>query len=136
MRNLGELRSRAPHGVLLALLVGLMARLARWLCCVRVVEIDGAWYARLAERLSDGAYEGLVPGPEVMFPPLYPAGIAALAATGLDPVTAGRLLSLAGGLAVIVLGWRLARRLGGDRAATATAWFLALAPAQIASSVA
>lgn len=100
------------------------------------IENDGAEYARIAQNITQGhGYVGLQPGPELLFPPLYPALIATLSPIfGIEH--AGRVVSLLLGSALPVPAYLLATRLFGRRTAIAAAAFVAFNPMLIAYSTA
>jgi 4-amino-4-deoxy-L-arabinose transferase-like glycosyltransferase len=114
-------------------LLAAIPRLARILFFTPLVETDGAEYCRMAENLLHGnGYEGLLPGTELMFPPLYPLLIAGvMAVTGLASVAAARVVSLAAGLALVAIMTLLVDRMAGRRAAWIGGVLTALLPATV-----
>lgn len=100
-----DLGSRQPElWVLLCLLVAAsfavrVAALAHW--GTGAIESEGAEYTTIAENLRNGVgYVGLVsPGPQLVFPPLFPLLIAAASFVTHNYEWAGRVVSLVlGGL--------------------------------------
>jgi len=81
------------------------------------IESEGAEYARIAENLRHGlGYVGIVtPGPELMFPPLYPLLIAAFSFLTRDYLWAGRLVSLLFGALLPLPAYGIASRLFNRR---------------------
>ncbi len=107
-----------------------------------IIESDGAYYAGLAGALLRGDFAH---GLSTVWPPLYPALIAAFAAVphafgaALTPElleNAARCVSLAAGVALWIPLTRLARRVGGDDAARVTLAFAAVHPRLVQFSAA
>jgi hypothetical protein len=99
---------------------------------IAVPSNDAAQYLSVARHLlaGEGAvtsivyYEehvaiGGIPVPQTVFPPGYPAAIAALSATGIPPQDAALLVGLASLFGSVALMVALSRRMGRSRAATA-----------------
>lgn len=84
---------------------------------------DGGWYAAIAQ---DGYAD---PERSTAFFPLYPAAMKVLGTLlGGHPVLAGVLISLAAGIAAVVVLHRLTAELLGEAAANRTVLFLSLYP--------
>jgi 4-amino-4-deoxy-L-arabinose transferase-like glycosyltransferase len=100
------------------------------------IENDGAEYAQIAQNLLHGrGYTGLQPGPELLFPPLYPALMAALSPiSGVEH--AGRLVSVLFGVALPIPVYLIARRVYGKTTGVVAAAAVALNPLLIAYSTA
>ena len=115
--------------VLLALLVAasFAVRVAAWgYWRTGAIESEGAEYARIAENLRNGVgYQGIVsPGPQLVFPPLFPVLIAGASLVTHDYELAGRLVALVLGallpLPVFGIASRLFNRNAGFIAAALT----------------
>jgi hypothetical protein len=80
--------------IVVASLVVRLAALKHW--GTGAIESEGAEYARIAQNLRNGVgYVGIVtPGPELMFPPLFPLLIAGASFVTDSYVRAGRFVSL------------------------------------------
>jgi len=87
---------------------------------------EGAEYARIAENLRNGlGYVGIAtPGPELMFPPLFPLLIALSSMITSDYEWAGRLVAIIFGAALPLPVYGIASRLF-DRTAALTAALIA-----------
>jgi len=98
-------------------LLALVLRLPRFLTA-QVVLTEGTTYATIAGNLAAGrGYIGILGVQDFFVPPLYPLQMAGLVRLGLDPLWAGRLLSLIlGALLPLPICW-LARELSGRRIA-------------------
>jgi len=98
-------------------LLALALRLPRFLTA-HVVLTEGTTYASIARNLASGrGYVGILGVQDFFVPPLYPLLMAGLVRLGLDPLWAGRWLSLIlGTLLPLPIYW-LARELSGRRAA-------------------
>lgn len=128
--------SGAGHWLVLGIvLLGLLLRLY-WISVeFPVFEGDECEYLRLAQNLVEhGTYVGLFEGPEVMYPPLFPALIAAFSFVTGSYETAGKLVTLLAGLGLIVAIFALARRLYGLRIGVIAAILAAFHPAFICLS--
>ena len=102
---------------------------------VQVIENEGADYARLARNLLSGnGYVGMLGGPEIIFPPLYPMLIGAVSVVTGDTETAGRLISMATGTLLPVPMFLLTEMVFERRAAFAAALIAAVSPMLIALS--
>lgn len=121
---------RPARELTLILLLALGVRILRILYFTDVVEIEGSEYGRIAQNLArDGSYVGLIEGPELMLPPLYPFAIAAVAPlTGDDVVLAGRVVSCLASMVTVLACWLLALRTAGVRAARWTGLLVAVVP--------
>ncbi|HEU5479965.1 MAG TPA: glycosyltransferase family 39 protein, partial [Candidatus Tumulicola sp.] len=132
-----RLRAASAEPWVAALVVlGLALRLWWLFTHTNAIEKDGAEYARIAQNVLHGhGYVGLQPGPELLFPPLYPALLA-----GLSPIFgiehAGRVISLLLGSALPIPAYLVGRRLFGRRTGIAAAAFIAFNPILIAYSTA
>lgn len=120
--------ARRSRDLGLILLLALAARVLRIVLVADVVETEGSEYGRIATNLLQGnGYVGLIEGPELMLPPLYPYAIAATAGVlGADVETAGRIVSCLASLVTVAACWLLALRAGGPGAARWTGWLTAL----------
>jgi 4-amino-4-deoxy-L-arabinose transferase-like glycosyltransferase len=94
------------------------------------IESEGAEYARIAENLRHGlGYVGIVtPGPELMFPPLFPWLIAGFSFLTRDYVWAGRLVSLVFGALLPLPAFGIASRLFNRRVGLIAAALFMLHP--------
>lgn len=92
-----------------------------------LIENDGSQYISIARNLLDGhgnasstlMYEsqlrtGLLPSPQTVWPPGFPAAIALLMKLGVDPGWAGFLLSLLAWGVIWTLTFKLLRRAGAS----------------------
>ena len=132
------MRATLTRDLLLVVGLALIVRLARLVFLAPVVEVEGSEYGRIAENLLAGnGYVGLIEGPELMLPPLFPVAIAAMSwLTGADVVLAGRLVSLLAGLVTIVALYLIGMRCGGRRVALWTGLCAATLPGLVLSSTA
>ncbi len=81
---------------------------------------DSPWYARIATSGYEGSSDGRMH--DIAFFPLYPLAIAALSrSTGLAPLLAGQIVSLAALVGALVVLALLAREEGFDELATVRA---------------
>ena len=126
------------RALLLPLLVAALLRGGVIAFFTPVVEGDGTEYCRLAENLAQsGRYVGMLPGNELMFPPLHPLAAAGLSRLfKLSIPLAARLVSLISGLGLLVFLSLLAGRISGPGAARLTAWLSALLPGLVLSATA
>ncbi len=89
------------------------------------IAVDSATDLKLAEAFTRGRYlEGIDPAR----PPLHPFLVSLLWYLTGELELAARLLSLVCGVAVVLLGFLLARRLYDERVALVTAFFIAIHP--------
>jgi 4-amino-4-deoxy-L-arabinose transferase-like glycosyltransferase len=118
------------RGLWILLLAAALLRLWRIAAGAAVLEGDGCEYARLAENLRAGhGYRGMLAGPEIMLPPLFPVLIAGLSGgLGLDADRTGRLLSCAASLGLVVAAGLLHARAARADAARASMLLFALSP--------
>ena len=131
--------ARAPRDNLTLfglLALALVVRVIWWAAYVEVIENEGVEYVRLAWNLFHGrGYVSIFGGAHTLFPPLYPLLIGLIAPVAGSEETAARLISLAGGLALVGAGYLVARRTFGDRVALLAGALLGLHPVLIALSV-
>jgi hypothetical protein len=122
----------------LILLLALTVRVLRIVLFTSVVEVEGSEYGRIAENLLLGqGYVGLLPGHELMLPPLYSVCIAVMSLfTGGDLVLAGRTVSLCAGLITVCALYILALRQGGRVIARWTGVLAACLPILVSTSAA
>jgi 4-amino-4-deoxy-L-arabinose transferase-like glycosyltransferase len=94
------------------------------------IESEGAEYARIAENLRKGVgYVGIVtPGPELMFPPLFPALIYVFSFVTGSYAAAGRLVSLVLGTLLPLPVYGIASRLFSNRVGIVAAGLVTLHP--------
>ena len=94
------------------------------------IESEGAEYARIAENLRKGVgYVGIVtPGPELMFPPLFPLLISGVSFFTGSYVRAGRLVSLILGTLLPLPAFGIASRLFNRRVGFVAAVLVMLHP--------
>jgi 4-amino-4-deoxy-L-arabinose transferase-like glycosyltransferase len=91
----------------------------------RAIEMDGVWYAQIAERFANGAFSEAL---RSIFPPFYPLVIALFHLVIPDLEMAGRLVSLACGLLLICGSYLALRRFLGAKKALWGAFFIAIHP--------
>jgi 4-amino-4-deoxy-L-arabinose transferase-like glycosyltransferase len=119
------------HGTATAVILGAtvagLALRILWLTVYpRVIENEGAEYARLAENLLAGrGYVGVFGGPHALFPPLFPILIGLVTSLTHNSEVSARLISLIAGTAAIWPLCRLGRMIGGQVAELAAAAFAA-----------
>jgi 4-amino-4-deoxy-L-arabinose transferase-like glycosyltransferase len=103
-----------------------------------MVGSEGAEYATIARNIMSGrGYSGLVTeGPELIFPPLFPALIAAFSFLTNDFEWAGRLVSMIFGALLVVPTYLIARRIFGRRTALFAGALVAVHPFLIRYSIA
>lgn len=101
------------------------------------IETEGAEYARIAENLRNGVgYVGIAtPGPELMFPPLFPMLIAAASLLTNDYEWAGRIVSFVLGAILPIPVFGVASRLFGRKTAVVAALIAAFYPLFINLSI-
>jgi 4-amino-4-deoxy-L-arabinose transferase-like glycosyltransferase len=115
-------------------LVALVSRIG-WLHFHQfVLNADGAEYARCAENLLRGRFDGIWSRPEVIFPPLYPILIAAASFFTRDIEAAARTVSTLCGALLVIPVFYLVRRLYGQRVAVIATSIVALHPILLAIS--
>jgi len=118
------------------LLLALLLRVLWWSAFPLVISNEGSEYARLAQNLFRGAgYVGKYGGLNVNFPPLYPVCIGLLTLVVGSEEVAGRLISLASGIALVGVVYLTAGRLFDRRAAVVAGLMAACHPLLIATSV-
>lgn len=103
-----------------------------------MVGSEGAEYATIARHIVSGdGYAGLVTeGPELIFPSLFPALIAAFSFLTNDFEWAGRLVSMIFGALLVVPTYLIAQRIFGRRAALLAGALVAFHPFLIRYSIA
>ena len=81
-----------------------------------VIENEGAEYTRIAMNLASGhGYVGLMAGPEMLFPPLYPVLIRIGMFLFQDAVTSARAVSIIAGTLLVLVLFLTANLLYGKR---------------------
>jgi hypothetical protein len=132
-----EERTESDRRTMWAVLaIAVACRLAWWTLRISVIENEGVEYARIAETWFGGeGYLGVLGGPEVMFPPLYPALIGVVSWLTHDSALAARLISLVAGLVVVANLSAMTRDFLGPRAGLVTGLLAATHPLLIAFSV-
>jgi len=103
---------------------------------LRCDEAEGAEYARIAENLrKGGGYVGLItPGPEVMFPPLYPLLISGVSFLTGSYEWAARIIALTLGSMLPLTAFGVASRLFNRRTAFVAAALTMLHPLLVSVS--
>ena len=129
--------SRSYQPLLVLLVLTLVVRLACVLLIQEAPVIEGSEYGRIAENICEGnGYKGLLPGPELMLPPLYPSAMAGVMwVTGKDSVFSGRLVSLLASLIIVAALYSICLKLWGTRAALLAGILASLAPLMVLSGV-
>jgi 4-amino-4-deoxy-L-arabinose transferase-like glycosyltransferase len=126
---------RAIVQLVAILLLGFALRLGWLLTQVTAIGPDGAEYATIAEHLRrQQALIGIYEGPSILYAPLYSVLIAAVMTVVPNSETAAHVVSLASGMALIVIVFFLANLLYGRRAAYTCAAIAAAHPLLIALS--
>ena len=121
--------------LILILLLAFSLRVGWMLYNSQSMENEGAEYARIAQNLlQKQQYNGILGGPESIFPPLYPLLIAATSFVSGDTEIAGRAVSLAFGTLLVLPMFFISFRLFGLRTGYLSAIFVALHPLLIALS--
>jgi 4-amino-4-deoxy-L-arabinose transferase-like glycosyltransferase len=119
-------------GMLLGAIVGLslVLRLVWAVWYTGAIEPEGAEYARIAENLRNGiGYVGIAsPGPQVIFPPLYPIFIATVSFMTGDYEWASRLISIISGAVLPLPLLGIASRLYNRRTGLVASLLAALHP--------
>jgi 4-amino-4-deoxy-L-arabinose transferase-like glycosyltransferase len=117
------------------LLIGLGIRV--WFLGVhQTIERDGALYASIAEGLArSGRLIDLRGQYHIHFPPGYPALVAPVYLLVGDSHRAGQIVSLAGGMALVVLAYLLARRMAGAPVGLVAAALVAIYPPLVHAAV-
>jgi 4-amino-4-deoxy-L-arabinose transferase-like glycosyltransferase len=118
-------------------LLALALRLALLLVQDHIIQEEGAYYARLAENLAAGrGYTSLREnGLTLIYPPLFPAAIGLLTFVGLSAETAGRLVSVVCGSALVLPIFGIAASLYDRRVALVAAVLVAVHPLLVTLSV-
>src|SRR5262245_44550781 len=129
-------RSLRVHLPILSILVlAALVRLSWVLHEVSVLQGDETEYTRLARNLVEArTYVGMMEGPQLMYPPLFPAVIAAGSFVAGSYDTGGRLVALVAGLALVLATFGLAREMYGARVGLLAATLVACHPVLIALS--
>lgn len=140
----GTLRGRTPRilprrhrdKVLLALvLLAFVVRLVWLLTRTPVLENEGAEYAAIARNILEGhGYQGLMDGPQLLFPPLYPLLIAGISLVVGEAGLAARVVSLVMGSALVLPAYGVARWLWDRRAGLAAGAVVAVHPLLVVMS--
>jgi len=126
---------RAYWPVLAILVLALSLRLFWILHEVPVLQGDEAEYARLAENLvKRHGYLGMREGPQVMYPPFFPALIAAASVVVESYEVGGRLITVLGGLMLIVAVFAVGTEMYGRGIGLLAAALAACHPVLIALS--
>lgn len=127
-----------PMAVAALVALAFVLRLLAAIFFAGMVGSEGAEYATIARRMVVGnGYVGLVTeGPGLIFPPLFPALIAAFSFLTNDFEWAGRLVSVIFGALLIVPSYLIAWRMFGQRAALIAGVLIALHPFLIRYSIA
>jgi 4-amino-4-deoxy-L-arabinose transferase-like glycosyltransferase len=96
----------------------------------RTIGGEGAEYARIAENLRNGfGYLGIAtPGPELLFPPLFPLLISLASIVTGNYEWAGRVIAILFGAALPLPVYGIAARLFGRRSGLAAALLVAIHP--------
>jgi 4-amino-4-deoxy-L-arabinose transferase-like glycosyltransferase len=124
-------RSVAPSALPLAILVAAAALRAYWIIHHATL-IMGVGYVRIAENLLNrGSYVGLFEGPELVFPPFFPALLAFSTLLAGSVEGAARLIAFVAGVLLVPIAFALARLMYGPRVALWIAVLTALHPALI-----
>ena len=119
----------ARRSLWLIALAALALRLVLMLARGDYIVYDEGYYLLLARSLRAGHGFALNGLPHVALSPLVPVLVALLSATGLPDLWASRLLAALCGALLVVPVAALARRAGGERAATVAAVLTAASPA-------
>jgi 4-amino-4-deoxy-L-arabinose transferase-like glycosyltransferase len=113
----------------LALLLGLSLRVYWVLHHSAVLQGEECEYSRLAENLATRhRYEGMFEGPQLVYPPLFPALIAAASAITHSVPAGGRLVTVSAGLVLILAVFLVARHVYGWRVGLVAATLSACHP--------
>jgi len=124
---------------LIILVVALGLRVAWMTNRSVIIENEGGEYAAIAGNILSGrgyVGQGEITGkPQIFFPPLYPMAIAALALTTRDTEIAGRIVSLAMGLLLILALYKLGNHTYGRRAGLIVAALAATHPLLVSLSI-
>jgi 4-amino-4-deoxy-L-arabinose transferase-like glycosyltransferase len=130
--------ARSSRRLILALVVlAAILRVTWMLTSGGIIENEGGEYASIADNLLAGkgyVGQGLTGKPELLFPPLYPLTIAGLTAVARNSELAGRLVSMAMGLLLVVVMFKLADRIWGRAAAVIAGLLVAVHPILIGLS--
>src|SRR5262245_40892383 len=128
-------RAGVPWLLLAILLLAIFVRLYWAQTEVRVLQGEEPEYTRLAENLlKRHAYVGLFEGPQLMYPPLLPALVAAGSVLTGDWETAGHPVTFVAGVALVLAVFALAQLLYGSCVALIAAALTACYPVLIALS--
>lgn len=119
-----------PVGLLgLILLLAFFLRLYWVFHHSAVLQGEEGEYTRLAENLARGhGYVGMFEGPQLMYPPLFAVLIAAASSITSSVAAAGRFVSVAGGLVLVLAVFLIARSMYGSRVALIAAMLSACHP--------
>ena len=125
-----------PWRILLPILiVALSLRIAWVITQTNVIENEGAEYVRIAQNLRSGVgYSGMMSGPELLFPPMYPLLIAGASLITRNFELAARSVNVLSGTLLVIPVFLIASVLHGRRAALISALSVSLYPLLIALS--
>ena len=127
---------RIPSSLLVVIIVALCARIGWWFAFVDVIDNEGAEYARLGQSLIAGhGMIGIFGGRSIMFPPLFPALIGLFSLLTGNVETAGRVVNLVCGTALVGVLYVLALHLFNARTAIVVGVLAAIHPLLVALSV-
>jgi 4-amino-4-deoxy-L-arabinose transferase-like glycosyltransferase len=116
-------------------LLGLALRIGWMVTEASVISSEGAEYARMAEHLlHDHALVGTFEGPEILYAPLYPVLIAGTMLVVPNSETAGHIISLLSGMALIAIVFLIAQYAYGRQTAYICALLVATHPLLVALS--
>lgn len=128
--------------VVMLVVVAAVVRLLWWLVLTPhyVPDADDAQYLELARNLADGKgfalqYPGLEVHDTAFRPPAYPALLALVGWIFGPAIVVGRLLNVALGVAVVLLGAQYGRRAFGPRVGLLVGLLLAVYPPLVANDV-
>ena len=128
---------RAAHHRILfwVMLIALILRIAGLIAEPKVIENEGAEYARIAYNIRNGhGYIGTMSGSELLFPPLYPVLIAGVSFVTGNLELAARVINLLAGTLLVMAIFLIAEALYGRRVAILSALVVAFYPLLIALS--
>jgi 4-amino-4-deoxy-L-arabinose transferase-like glycosyltransferase len=125
-----------PWRMLTAILIVAFAVRFAWLVTqTNVIENEGAEYARIAQNLRGGVgYVGMMAGPQLLFPPLYPVLIAGLSFITGDVALAARLVNVLAGALLVLPAFVSAWAVHGRRAALIITLLITFHPLLVALS--
>jgi 4-amino-4-deoxy-L-arabinose transferase-like glycosyltransferase len=135
---MADTKDKVFLGLIIILVIALSVRITFFVTRTPIIENEGGELATIAENLLEGkGYigQGLTGKPQLSIPPFYPYSIALLASITKNTETAGRILSLAMGLWLVVAVYMLGTYIYSQRVGMIAAVLAAAHPLLVKLSV-